>query len=61
MCTDEIQNHDLCDKWFILDLAERMLMRVLTSYKIMKNYLLIILKHQIVNDVHPVCQILWPL
>jgi hypothetical protein len=38
---------------YILYFREKMLTRKLTSYKIRKNYSLILLKQQIVNDVHP--------
>jgi hypothetical protein len=38
---------------YILYFREKMFTLKLTSYKIRKNYLLILLKQQIVNDVHP--------
>ena len=38
---------------YILYFREKMLTLKLTSYKIRKNYSLILLKQQIVNDVHP--------
>ena len=38
---------------YILYFREKMFTLRLTSYKIRKNYLLILLKQQIVNDVHP--------
>jgi hypothetical protein len=38
---------------YILYFIEKILTLKLTSYKIRKNYLLILLKQQIVNDVHP--------
>ncbi len=40
-------------KSYILYFREKMFTLKLTSYKIRKNYLLILLKQQIVNDVHP--------
>jgi len=38
---------------YILYFREKMFALRLTSYKIRKNYPLILLKQQIVNDVHP--------
>jgi hypothetical protein len=38
---------------YILYFREKKFTLKLTSYKIRKNYLLILLKQQIVNDVHP--------
>ena len=38
---------------YILYFREKMFTGKLTWYKIRKNYLLILLKQQIVNDVHP--------
>jgi len=38
---------------YILYFREKMFTLKLTSYKIRKNFLLILLKQQIVNDVHP--------
>lgn len=38
---------------YILYFREKMFTLKLTSYKIRKNSLLILLKQQIVNDVHP--------
>ena len=40
-------------KSYILYFREKMFTLKLTSYKIRKNYPLILLKQQIVNDVHP--------
>ena len=39
-------------KSYILYFREKMFTLTLTSYKIRKNYSLILLKQQIVNDVH---------